>query len=78
MNPPRTWTPENERLLEMALDTLGQGRTLVVIAHRLATAMRADQVVVLEAGRVVATGTHADLLARCDLYARMVEAYASG
>lgn len=57
--------------LSRALDRLSRGRTTLTIAHRLSTAARADRVVVLEHGRVVEDGTHADLLVRNGLYASM-------
>jgi subfamily B ATP-binding cassette protein MsbA len=62
---------ESERLVQQALDRLMQGRTSLVIAHRLSTIERADRILVLDAGRLVETGTHAELLGRGGLYARL-------
>lgn len=62
---------ESERLVQNALDELSRDRTVLVIAHRLATVRRADRILVLEAGRVVAEGTHDQLLADSQLYARL-------
>jgi ATP-binding cassette subfamily B protein len=53
------------------LEAIERGRTTIVIAHRLSTIVNADQIVVLEAGRVVERGTHAALLAQGGLYAEM-------
>ena len=50
-----------------------QGRTTLVIAHRLATVLAADRIVVMEAGRVVDEGTHSELIGRGGLYARLAE-----
>ncbi|MBE3552309.1 MAG: ABC transporter ATP-binding protein [Kyrpidia tusciae] len=61
----------SERYIQAALQPLFQGRTSIVIAHRLSTILRADQIVVIDGGRVVEKGTHRELLARGGLYARL-------
>ncbi len=61
----------SEQALTLALETAGRGRTTLVIAHRLATIRNADQIVVMDAGRVVETGTNETLLAKGGLYARL-------
>lgn len=64
---------ENERLVQAALDQAMESRTTLVIAHRLATVLRADRIVVMEDGRAVEEGTHAQLVAKGGLYARLAE-----
>ncbi len=67
----------SESVIERALDVVLEGRTAIVIAHRLATAMRADRIAVVDQGRVIEMGSHSELLAAGGAYARMFETWAS-
>jgi ATP-binding cassette subfamily B protein len=62
---------ESERMVQRALERLMSGRTVLIIAHRLATVRHADRIAVMEAGRLVAVGTHDELLERSPLYSRL-------
>lgn len=62
---------ESEHQVQLALQELMRNRTTVIIAHRLSTILHADKIAVLDAGQVIATGTHEQLLRECPLYARL-------
>ena len=64
---------ESERLVQQAVDRLSANRTVLVIAHRLATVQRCDRILVLDQGRLVASGTHGALVAEGGLYARLAK-----
>ena len=64
---------ESERFVQRALDKIMVGRTTLIIAHRLATVLRADRIIVMEEGRAIASGSHEQLLKSCPLYARLAQ-----
>ena len=67
--------PESERMIRTALERLADGRTVLVVAHRLNTVYSADRIAVLESGRLAETGTHRDLIQTNGPYASLVNAY---
>jgi ATP-binding cassette, subfamily C, bacterial CydD len=73
--PTSSLDPESERLVSEAVERLSRGRTVLVVAHRLGTAYRADRIAVLDDGRLAETGTHRELIQRDSLYASLVNAY---
>jgi subfamily B ATP-binding cassette protein MsbA len=69
---------ESERMVQDALQKLQQGRTTLVIAHRLSTIENADRIVVMDAGRIIESGTHAGLMSANGVYASMYKMGNSG
>ena len=67
--------PENEAVIQQAISRLTKGKTLIVIAHRLGTVAGADNIVVVEGGRIAAQGKQEELLASCPLYRQMWQSY---
>ncbi|MFZ4597467.1 MAG: ABC transporter ATP-binding protein [Terrimicrobiaceae bacterium] len=64
---------ESEKLIQVALEKLSEGRTVIAIAHRLSTVLKSDCIVVMDHGRVVETGTHRELLEKSDIYRHIYE-----
>ncbi|HCC94477.1 MAG TPA: antibiotic ABC transporter ATP-binding protein, partial [Flavobacteriaceae bacterium] len=64
---------ESEELIQKATDKLTQGRTSIIIAHRLATIQNADKIIVMDNGMIVEQGTHSELLAQKGYYANLYE-----
>ena len=74
MKPPPPVDTESEQLIQQSLTNLLQGRTTLVIAHRLATIQFADRIAVLKDNQIVEIGTHVELLSHGGLYARLCKA----
>ena len=70
--------PENEAVIQQSIDNLVKNKTVIMIAHRLSTVVNADKIIVLEKGRIVAEGTHAELLQSSPLYKKMWLSHMSG
>ena len=64
---------ESERLVQEALESLMQNRTTIIIAHRLATVLKAQRIVVMDQGKIQDIGSHAELVEKNSLYARLAE-----
>ena len=66
---------QSEHTVEAALDSLLDGRTAIIVAHRLATVMRADRIAVIDGGRITELGSHSELIKKEGKYAAMYEAW---
>jgi ABC-type multidrug transport system fused ATPase/permease subunit len=64
---------DSERKIAEAIADFATGRTCLIVAHRLSTVINADLIVVMDAGRIVDQGTHAELLKRCDVYRMLAQ-----
>ena len=62
---------ESEKMIQSALESLSEGRTVIAIAHRLSTVLGSDMIVVMDQGKIVATGTHAELLNSSEVYSNL-------
>lgn len=67
--------PENEALIQQSVSSLIQGKTLIVVAHRLSTITQADKIFVIDQGRVAGSGSHKELLEHCPLYKKMYQTH---
>ncbi|NDG64890.1 MAG: hypothetical protein EBY29_15720 [Planctomycetes bacterium] len=65
---------ESEAQISQAIAEFGRERTVIAIAHRLSTMLAADRIIVMDRGRIIDSGTHTELLVRCDVYARLAKA----
>jgi len=64
---------ESERMIQVALERLEEGRTVIAIAHRLSTVLASDSIIVMDQGRIVAQGRHQELLASSEIYRNIYE-----
>ena len=69
---------ESERLVQIALENMMKNRTSIVIAHRLSTIQNADEIVVLQKGKIVEKGTHDELILKSGIYKRLVDMQSFG